>query len=141
MTLDELPDRIRVQIEVPKGSRIKRAPDGGIDFISPFPSPFNYGSVPETVSEDGEPLDAVVLGGRLPLGHSGDYHIIGLVTFIDGGDADPKVICTQGRWTLEDQRTVESFFKTYARLKGPLNKIRGRFGTTEYRGLALRESP
>lgn len=141
MTLDELPERIRVQIEVPKGSRIKRAPSGGIDFVSPFPSPFNYGSVPETMSADGEPLDAVVLGGRLPLGHSGDYRIIGLVTFIDGGDEDPKVICIQGRWTEEDKKQVESFFKTYARLKGPLNKLRGRFGTTAYRGLALRESP
>ena len=138
MTLDELPERIRVQIEVPKGSRIKRSPSGGIDFISPLASPFNYGSVPETISDDGEPLDAVVLGGRLPFGHSGDYRIVGLVTFIDGGDSDPKVICTQGRWSEKDQRRVISFFRTYARLKGPLNALRGRRGTTAFRGLEIR---
>ena len=139
MKLADVPHMVRVQIEVPKGSRVKRNPHGGIDYVSPLPCPFNYGSVPNTQSADGEPLDAVVLGGPLPLGHSGDYRVVGLVDFVDGGQDDPKVICIQSRMTDKDRQSVITFFKRYARLKRPVNRLRGRGGLTVFRGLEERK--
>ena len=138
MNFEALPDRVRVQIEVSKGSRIKRNAKGGIDFVSPFACPFNYGSVPDTEGADGEPVDAVVLGGPLPLGHSGDYRIVGWVKFIDGGEDDPKLICIQSRFTEEDQACVIDFFERYAKLKRPLNQLRFKRGATEFRGFVAR---
>jgi inorganic pyrophosphatase len=40
------PPEVEVVIEVPRGSFLKRRSTGHIDFISPLPCPFNYGSVP-----------------------------------------------------------------------------------------------
>jgi inorganic pyrophosphatase len=37
---------VDVVIEVPRGSFIKRGSTGHVDFISPLPCPFNYGSRP-----------------------------------------------------------------------------------------------
>ena len=138
MNFDALPERVRVHIEVPKGSRITRNSKGGIDCVSPFPCPFNYGSVPDTQGEDGEPIDAVVLGGPLPLGHSGDYRIVGWVKFIDGGEEDPKLICIQSRFSEVDKTTVIDFFERYAKLKRPLNQLRFKRGPTEFRGFVER---
>ncbi len=62
------PPEVDVVIEVPKGSFLKRGSTGHIDFVSPLPCPFNYGSVPKYLGLEGDLLDAVVLGPRLPLG-------------------------------------------------------------------------
>lgn len=85
----------QVVVEVPQGSFVKRRPDGSVDFISPVPSPFNYGSVPDVPAADGDPLDAVVLGEQLPYGHTGVWRVRGLVRFVDDGVMDNKLICTQ----------------------------------------------
>ena len=42
------PPEVEVIIEIPKGSFIKRGSTGQVDFVSPLPCPFNYGSVPTT---------------------------------------------------------------------------------------------
>jgi inorganic pyrophosphatase len=57
-----------IVIEVPRGSFLKRGSTGHVDFISPLPCPFNYGSVPAYVGLEGDLLDALVLGPRLRLG-------------------------------------------------------------------------
>ena len=59
---------VEVVIEVPRGSFLKRGSTGHLDFISPLPCPFNYGSVPSLLGLEGDLLDAVVLGPRLPRG-------------------------------------------------------------------------
>ena len=56
------PLEIEVVVEVPRGSFLKRGSTGRIDFISPLPCPFNYGSVPLYVGMEGDLLDALVLG-------------------------------------------------------------------------------
>ena len=62
------PPVVEVVIEVPRGSFLKRGSTGRVDFISPLPCPFNYGSVPGYIGLDGDLLDALVLGPRLSLG-------------------------------------------------------------------------
>lgn len=44
-----------IVVEVPKGSFVKRTPEGAVDFVAPLPSPFNYGSVPSVPAPDGKP--------------------------------------------------------------------------------------
>ena len=65
--LKEVP-LVEVIIEIPRGSFLKRGSTGELDFISPLPCPFNYGSIPAFIGLDGDLLDAVVLGPRPPLG-------------------------------------------------------------------------
>ena len=55
------PPEVEVVIEVPRGSFLKRGSTGRVDFISPLPCPFNYGSVPNYVGLEGDLLDALVL--------------------------------------------------------------------------------
>ena len=77
------PRELDVVIETPRGSAVKRTDDGRVDFISPLPCPFNYGSVPDTRSDDGDRLDAVVLG---PTGRNfGAIDPTVLVVTIDDG--------------------------------------------------------
>jgi hypothetical protein len=43
----------------------------------------------------GDPLDAIILGKRLPLGHQGIVRVKGIIKFTDAGLVDNKLICTQ----------------------------------------------
>ena len=113
-------------MEVPRGSRVKRAADGSIDFLSPVASPFNYGSVPDLPSPDGEPLDAVVLGPPLPAGHRQQWAVHGVVRFVDEGLRDDKLVCGDAPPDAEDLRRLNSFFTRYARLKGARARLLGR---------------
>lgn len=60
----EVPE-VEVEIEIPRGSFLKRGSTHHIDFISPLPCPYNYGSVPQLLGLEGDLLDALVLGPRL----------------------------------------------------------------------------
>ncbi len=59
--------RVTVCIEIPRGSFLKRAAGQQVDFVSPFPCPFNYGSIDAFIGSEGDLLDAVVLGPRQSL--------------------------------------------------------------------------
>src|SRR5690242_10055053 len=52
------PPEVEVVVEVPRGSFLKRGSTGQIDFISPLPCPFNYGSVLSHIGQEGDLLDA-----------------------------------------------------------------------------------
>src|SRR5258708_19382875 len=88
------PPEIEVVIEVPRGSFLKRGSTGHVDFISPLPCPFNYGSVPIYLGLEGDLLDALVLGPRLPLGTRIRVKAWGAVTLIDRGISDDKLPST-----------------------------------------------
>jgi inorganic pyrophosphatase len=129
------PEELEVVIEVPRGGFIKRTDAGSIDYVSPFPCPFNYGSVPDTRSGDGDRLDAVVLGPRLPRGARVRLKVVALVRFVDAGEQDPKYVCSEKPPTLSEVATIVGFFKLYELLKGALNRARGKRGPTRYEGL------
>jgi inorganic pyrophosphatase len=130
-----IPQELEVVIEVPLGGFVKRRDDGGIDFVSPVPCPFNYGSVPNTRSGDGDRLDALVLGPRLSRGARLRARVVGRVRFTDAGQDDPKLICSERPLGRLDRARIAAFFTVYARAKGLLNWLRGRGGPTRYRGL------
>ncbi len=123
---------VRVRIDTPRGGFVKRRDDGGIDFVSPLPSPFHYGSVPDTVSPDGDRLDALVLGGRAARGSELTLPLVGRVEFVDAGEADPKLVLSARAPSALERAAVEAFFRAYALAKRVLHRVRGRSGETRF---------
>jgi inorganic pyrophosphatase len=124
----EDPLELDVLIEIPRGSFLKRGSTGHIDFISPLPCPFNYGSVPQYLGLEGDLLDAVVLGPRLPRGSQVRIKAWGAVTLTDRGMTDDKLICSHHSLRAEEVLDVLRFFHIYAKCKGLLNLLRRRPG-------------
>lgn len=120
--------QVEFVIEIPRGSFLKRGSTGKLDFISPLPCPFNYGSIPAYIGLDGDLLDAVVLGPRLPLGSKICVHVRGTIGLYDRGLYDDKLICSQSPVTPGQQRLLLLFFWFYAKANGLLNVFRGRRG-------------
>lgn len=95
-----------VVIEIPKGSKVKYEYDMEerrlrVDRIlnTAYVYPYNYGYIPNTLSEDGDPVDVMVLGEvELIPGCVVKCRVIGGLQTYDGksGDsklkADPKII-------------------------------------------------
>ena len=127
-TTETDPPEVEVVIEVPRGSFLKRGSTGHLDFISPLPCPFNYGSVPSYIGLEGDLLDAVVLGPRLALGARIWVKAWGAVVFTDRGMTDEKLICSNYALSASARRRVLRFFKFYAVCKGLLNVWRRRPG-------------
>jgi inorganic pyrophosphatase len=122
------PQELDVVIEVPRGSFLKRGSTGHVDFISPLPCPFNYGSVPEYLGLEGDLLDAVVLGPRLRFGSKVRVKAWGAVVLTDRGMTDDKLICSNQPVSETQRRRVLQFFQFYAKCKGLLNLWRRRPG-------------
>ena len=108
---------VRFVVEVPRGGFIKFASDGSIDFVSPLPSLFNYGSIPGTLSEDGEPHDGLHVGPRAARGTELEAPMRGVVRFVDGPHQDNKWVLKPGPLTRADRAQIDFFFTVYARLK------------------------
>jgi inorganic pyrophosphatase len=131
---------VEVIIEIPRGSFLKRCSTGNLDYISPFPCPFNYGSVPAFVGLDGDFLDAVVLGPRLPSGATVNVPAWGAITMIDHGFYDDKLICSYSPIPPWKKRLIHLFFMIYARAKILLNLIKGHKGRNSCEGWQEAES-
>ena len=126
--------QLEVVIEVPRGSFVKRSITGQLEFISPFPCPYNYGAVQDYTGLDGDPLDALVLGARLPRGTRVQVKALGAVGFTDHGRYDDKLVCSS-RPLLRWQGTIVLlFFHFYGWCKRLLNFCSGRQGRTVCEG-------
>jgi inorganic pyrophosphatase len=128
------PPVVEVVIEVPRGSFLKRGSTGHVDFISPLPCPFNYGSVPSYIGLEGDLLDAVLLGPRVPLGSRIWVKAWGAVILTDRGMTDEKLICSEQPLSASVRRQVLRFFRFYAVCKGLLNIWRRRPGRNACEG-------
>jgi inorganic pyrophosphatase len=97
---DNPPEYVNGIIEIPKGSRAKYEIDKDSGLIkldrviyASMYYPLNYGFIPQTLGEDHDPLDIVVLtqvtvvpGCLVP------SKVIGVMRMIDKGEADDKII-------------------------------------------------
>ncbi|WAK04177.1 inorganic diphosphatase [Methylobacter sp. YRD-M1] len=126
--------RVEVIIETPRGSFLKRRSTGELDFISPVPCPFNYGSISAFTGLDGDLLDAVVLGPRLPAGTLVRVHARGAIRMIDQGMYDDKLICSRSPISPWQQRLILLFFMIYAKAKSLINLARGHRGRNNCEG-------
>jgi inorganic pyrophosphatase len=126
--------RLEVVIEIPRGSFLKLGSTGQLDFVSPLPCPFNYGSIDAYVGLDGDLLDAVILGPRLSRGTRVTVRAFGAVGLTDRNLYDDKLICGHHPLTPRERFQVLLFFRFYARCKWILNYLRGRPGRNACEG-------
>ncbi|MBQ3413256.1 inorganic diphosphatase [Candidatus Saccharibacteria bacterium] len=138
---------INVVIEIPTGSNHKIEWDREracftLDRVEPvaFAKPCNYGFIPQTIDEDGDELDVLMITDQpLTTGIWTKAKILGVMKFVDDGEVDDKIICVPADdrnngdkyKTLEDlpKRTLEQIefhFNHYKDLKKP--------GTTKVKG-------
>lgn len=125
---------VEVVIEIPRWSFLKRGSSGGVDFISPLPCPYNYGSVPNLLGLEGDLLDAVVLGPRLPRGTRIWVRAYGAVGLKDRGLYDHKLICAARAPSVAERAGVLRFFWVYGWAKRLLNLLRLHPGVTGCQG-------
>ena len=141
----DIPEIINVIVEIPKGSMNKYEYDKKHNMIkldrvlfSPFHYPGDYGLIPQTLSEDGDPLDALVLvtNSTYP-GILIESRPIGLLQMKDDGEPDDKIICvstndprylhTTDIENIEDhyRSEIAHFFQVYKELEGKKVEILG----------------
>jgi inorganic pyrophosphatase len=91
---------VNVVIEIPAGSNNKiewnrEKAAFQLDRVEPtiFAKPTNYGFIPQTLDEDGDELDALIITSEpLPTGIFLEAKVIGVMKFEDDGEIDDKVI-------------------------------------------------
>jgi inorganic pyrophosphatase len=97
---DKAPAIVNALIEIPQGSRTKYEIDKATGLLrmdrvihSSFHYPVNYGFIPQTLGDDGDPLDILVLCSQSiqPLCLV-EATIIGNMQMIDSGEKDDKII-------------------------------------------------
>jgi inorganic pyrophosphatase len=132
------PEMLEVVVEIPKFTHRKRRADGTIDFVSPVPSPFNYGSVLGSLAGDGDPEDVIILGPKLALGTRAQMVVRGRIQFTDAGVTDDKWVV--GMWppSQDTWMSVRAFFTIYARFKRVLYRARRVRGETRFHGVIIR---
>ena len=144
---------ITTVVEIPQGSMLKieynrEKATFELDRIEPeiFAKPSNYGFIPQTLDEDGDELDTlIVCPERLPLGTViVETRILGVLNFEDDGENDHKIICVPSDdrdsgnriKSLDDlgeqwKSKIEYHFNTYKDLKKKgTTKVLG-YGTPE----------
>ncbi|MGE5673064.1 MAG: inorganic diphosphatase [Mycobacterium leprae] len=147
--MDEL--IVEALIEIPAGSQNKYEYDKEKHIVrldrvlySPVHYPTDYGYVPETLEEDGDPIDVLVLvtNPTFP-GCVIDARIVGVLAMVDDKGVDNKLLAVPVKdprfnqvRELEDVpahrlREIEHFFKTYKDLEGKATVIMGWKGTKE----------
>lgn len=135
---DNPPDEINVIVEIPKGSQNKYEYDKkngvfALDRVlfSPMHYPGDYGIVPQTLGEDGDPLDALVLV-TYPTYPGILIHArpIGALKMQDNGENDDKILCVplndNRLANLQDvseisepvRQEIAHFFQVYKELEG-----------------------
>jgi inorganic pyrophosphatase len=133
-----VPEEFNVIIEIPKGSYNKYEMDKETGLIaldrtnySSVPYPFDYGFVPQTLWDDDDALDVIVLT-TFPLnpGILVKVRPVALMEMTDSGESDSKIIAVpmhDKRWEdiqgLKDLnkhslKEYKHFFETYKELKG-----------------------
>ena len=149
---------LEVVIETPKGSRNKLTfdPDRGrfrLSHVLPegMSFPYDFGYVPDTEADDGDPLDVLVLtDAPLPVGCSLDVRLIGVLE-AEQRERDGEVVrndrligVAQASSThervddladLDDARVrqIEAFFEQYNRLDGKEFRVLHRRGAAAAR--------
>jgi inorganic pyrophosphatase len=91
---------VNTVVEIPQGSRLKVEWDRKraafkLDRVEPqiFAKPCNYGFIPQTLDEDGDELDTLIICPEpLATGVWLETRVIGVMQFEDDGEVDDKVV-------------------------------------------------
>jgi len=151
---------VNVVIEIPQGSSHKIEWNRELalfqlDRVEPaiFAKPTNYGFIPQTLDEDGDELDALIVTDKpLPTGVFLEGAIIGVMKFEDDGEVDDKIVVvpaddrnTANRIkSLDDmvrlKEQLEHHFNHYKDLKKPGTTIVKGWGGPEEAKAVIKES-
>jgi len=134
---DNVPEEFNTIIEIPKGSKNKYEMDKNTGMIkleralnTAQDFPFDYGFVPQTLWEDGDPLDVVVLTTYSV--HPGILVLVrpvAVMRMIDCGEGDDKIIAvpvSDPRWdeirdlgdiNKHTLKEIQHFFETYKQIE------------------------
>lgn len=146
-------DAINTIIEINKGSNNKYEIDKKTGLIAldrvahtAQSFPFDYGFVPQTLWDDNDPVDVIVLT-TYPLmpGILAPVRPVAIMNMIDSGDADDKIIAVpvgDPRWAdikdLKDLnkhtlKEIEHFYSTYKKLQNKEVEVKGFKGAKDAR--------
>jgi len=138
---------VNAVVEIPEGSNLKIEWDREraafmLDRVEPmiFAKPTNYGFIPQTLDEDGDELDLLIVCDQpLTTGIWLEATVIGVLKFVDDNEVDDKVVVVPADnrdngdsiKTIEDlgkrwKEKIEHHFGHYKDLKKP--------GSTEVKG-------
>ena len=152
---------INVVVEIPAGSNHKIEWDRNLgvmklDRVEPsiFAKPTNYGFIPQTLDEDGDELDVLLVTTQpLTTGLVVEAKTIGVMKFVDDDEVDDKVIAVPADdretgdsiETLEDLspqllKQIEHHFNHYKDLKKPGSTVVKEFADIETAKQVIRES-
>lgn len=131
---------VNTVVEIPKGSSLKVEWNRDVaafqlDRVEPriFAKPVNYGFIPQTIDEDGDELDTLVVTDEpIATGVFLEARIVGILNFEDDGEMDYKVVVVPADdrhtgdsiATLDDlgaawKKQIEHHFAHYKDLKKP----------------------
>lgn len=139
------PGLINVLIEIPAGSKNKYEFDKDMQALAldrvlyaSVHYPYDYGFVPNTLADDGDPLDGMVIMDQPTFpGCVIAARPIGMLEMIDGGDRDEKILCVPDKdpryvnvkslADIDPHRLDEiaEFFRTYKNLEKKVTEILG----------------
>ena len=152
---EDAPDEFSVVIEVSKGSKVKYEIDKDTGLLqvdrilySSVVYPENYGFIPQTLADDDDPLDVIVLMQE-PVQPMSLLEVrpIGMLPMVDEGENDENIICVH----VEDPQymafnnvnefpehrlnEIKQFFKEYKNLEDKeveVGEIKGPDEAKEY---------
>jgi inorganic pyrophosphatase len=151
----DCPEIVRMIVEIPKNSSNKYEYDGALGVFrldralySPLHYPGDYGFVPGTKAEDGDPLDVLTIvdDASFP-GVLISVRPVGLLDMVDQEEPDQKILAVPNKNPRFDQihtidqvfphklREIEHFFAIYKELEGKHTEMRGWKGPREARDL------
>ena len=139
------PELVRMIVEIPKNSANKYEYDGALGVFrldralySPMHYPGDYGFIPGTLAEDGDPLDVLTLVEEPSFpGCLIEVRPVGLLNMVDNEETDQKIIAVPNGNPRYDQihtmdqlfahvrRELEHFFTIYKELEGRKTKTQG----------------
>lgn len=136
-------DKVNAIIEIPKDTSAKYEYDSNLDMfrldrclISSMRYPLNYGFIPQTIAEDGDPLD-IMIYNSVPIdrGTFVECRILGCMNMVDTGIHDYKILGVPmfnpnkyTNYTDLDKIALhifEDFFCNYKNLEGKKVVING----------------
>jgi inorganic pyrophosphatase len=149
----DTPEVVRAIVEIPKNSSNKYEYDGKLGVFrldralySPMHYPGDYGFIPGTLADDGDPLDVLILVDEPSFsGCLLDVRPVGLLNMIDEKREDQKVLAVPSRnprfdsiHTIDQvfphiRKEIEHFFSIYKELQGGTTKMGGWKGPPEAR--------
>jgi len=149
----EIPELVRMIVEIPKNSANKYEYDGKLGIFrldralySPMHYPGDYGFIPGTLATDGDPLDVLVMVEEPSFpGCLIEVRPIGILKMIDQQQADQKILAVPNHNPRYDEvhtidqvyphvrREIEHFFSIYKELEGRITATQGWEGPREAR--------